>query len=231
LAQPLPLPTRLRWPACALAWMLALAGPLTAAAQPVQSVQFSGSLGNSKALLLIDGVPQTLAVGERARGVTLRRLADGLAEVEVAGKLLQLRLGGTPGRLAGDAGPGNAAGSSIVLAAGPGGHFTASGQINGRPVQFLVDTGATSIALSQSEANRLGLDWQRGQRAMTMTANGPVPVVQITLSAVRIGDVEVANVAAVVIPAEMPVALLGNSFLNRFSMRRDADLLRLDKKP
>jgi len=122
-------------------------------------------------------------------------------------------------------------GQRIVLAAGPGGHFVASGQINGRAVQFLVDTGATTVALSQSEATRLGLAWQQGQRATTMTANGPVPVYQLTLSTLRIGDVEVANVAAVVVPAEMPLALLGNSFLSRFAMHREADLLRLDKKP
>jgi len=216
--------------ACQRGWWLLCAAVLALSAQ-AQSVQLAGSLGASKALLLIDGVAQTLAVGERAHGVTLRRLGDGEAEVEIAGRLQTLRLGQAPGRLAGGDSSGGNRGQRIVLAAGPGGHFVASGQINGKPVQFLVDTGATSVALSQSQAQRLGLDWQQGQRAMTMTANGPVPVYQLTLNAVRIGDVEVANVAAVVVPAEMPLTLLGNSFLNRFAMHREADLLRLDKKP
>jgi aspartyl protease family protein len=48
---------------------------------------------------------------------------------------------------------------------------------------------------------------------------------------VRLGGVEVANVAAIVLPAEMPMVLLGNSFLGRFSMRQDGDVMRLDKKP
>ena len=46
-----------------------------------------------------------------------------------------------------------------------------------------------------------------------------------------VGAVEVANVAAVVLPNDMPMILLGNSFLNRFTMRRDADVMRLEKKP
>jgi aspartyl protease family protein len=209
--------------------VVAVAGAAVCQAAP--TVQLQGSLGTGKALLVIDGVPQTLAVGASARGVTLRRLMDGEAEVEVAGQVQRLRLGAAPARFSGAEGGAGASGSSIVLAAGPGGHHMATGQINGAPVRFMVDTGATMITLSQSEATRIGVDWQRGQRGMTQTANGPVAVWQVTLSAVRIGDVEVANVAAVVVPAEMPIALLGNSFLNRFSMRRDADVLRLERKP
>jgi len=57
-----------------------------------------------------------------------------------------------------------------------------------------------------------------------------VQVHTLMLSSVRVGEVEVGNVAAVVLPAEMPMVLLGNSFLNRFSMRRDSDVMRLQKK-
>jgi aspartyl protease family protein len=95
-------------------------------------------------------------------------------------------------------------------------------------VSFLVDTGATSIAMSQAEAVRIGLDLRNGQRGMASTANGLVPVVGVTLTTVRVGDVEVANVQAVVMPAQMPHVLLGNSFLTRFSMRRDNDVMRLE---
>lgn len=195
-----------------------------------QSVSLAGSLGAGKALLLIDGAPQVLAVGAAARGVTLRRVGDGQAEVELAdGQRLLLRLGAAPQALGGA--PAASGGSSIVLPLGPGGHAMAEGTINGRSVQFMVDTGATTVALSQREATRIGLDWQRGQRAVTQTANGPVPIHALTLSAVRIGGVEVANVAAVVLPADMPMVLLGNSFLSRFTLRQDGDTLRLEKKP
>lgn len=213
-------------PALSLAWLLAATG---AAAQ---SVSLSGSMGNHKALLMIDGQPQMLAVGASARGVTLRRLGDGEAEVQVAGSTRLLRLGAAPSRVDGDgdgANPGG--GSEIVLPMGLGGHFSAQGAINGRTVDFLVDTGATSVALSQSEANRIGLDWKRGRPGTTSTANGPVPVYGVNLTSVRVGNVEIANVAAVVVPSDMPMVLLGNSFLNRFTMRRDNDVMRLAKKP
>lgn len=200
-------------------------------AAPAQTVTLAGSMGADKALLVIDGQPRTLAVGATAQGVTLRRLADGQADIEVGGRPFSLRLGGAPARLAGGSDSGHAANGDIVLPMGPGGHFGGQGTINGKTVQFLVDTGATTIALSQREANRIGLDWQRGQPGLTQTANGPVPVYAINLTSVRLGGVEIANVAAIVLPAELPVVLLGNSFLGRFSMRQDSDVLRLTKKP
>lgn len=210
----------------AAAWLLAAWATGTAA----QSVSLQGSMGANKALLVIDGQPQTLAVGASARGVTLRRLGDGEAEVDVGGQVRLLRLGAVPARL----GTGLAAagsGSSIVLPMDAGGHFGAAGSINGKQVSFMVDTGATSVALSQSEANRIGLEWKRGRPGLTQTANGTVPIYAVNLTSVRLGDVEIANVAAVVLPSDMPVVLLGNSFLNRFNMRRDNDVMRLDKKP
>lgn len=210
------------------AWLLVVAG--WSGATAAQTVSLQGSMGANKALLVIDGQPQMLAVGATARGVTLRRLGDGEAEVEVDGKLRLLRLGAAPARVGtGGAAPG--AGSAIVLPMGPGGHFLAAGAINGKAVNFVVDTGATSVALSQAEANRIGLDWQRGRPGLSQTANGTVPVYQVNLSSVRVGDVEVINVAGVVVPSDMPAVLLGNSFLNRFSMRRDSDVMRLEKKP
>ncbi len=201
-----------------------------ACASPAQQVTLAGSLGQSKALLLIDGQVQTLEVGASARGVTLRSLVDGQAEVLVGDQVLLLRPGVAPSRVGGS-GVVASAGTEIVLYAGPGGHFGANGAINGKPVQFMVDTGATTVALSQAEANRIGLDWRRGRPGVSQTAGGPVPIYAINLTSVRVGAVEVSNVAAVVLPAEMPVVLLGNSFLDRFAMRRDNDVMRLDKKP
>ena len=93
-----------------------------------------------------------------------------------------------------------------------------------------VDTGATNVALSQSEANRIGLDWKRGRPGLSQTANGTVPVYAVNLTSVRVGDVEIANVAGVVIPSDMPMVLLGNSFLNRFQMQKNNDQLTLEKR-
>jgi aspartyl protease family protein len=119
---------------------------------------------------------------------------------------------------------------AIVLTAGSGGHFNTVGQINGKSVAFMVDTGATKVSMSQSEADRLGVDYKSGTHGLAETANGRVPVWAVTLNAVRVGDVEVANVEALVLPATMPHVLLGNSFLARFSMRRDNEVMRLEKR-
>lgn len=208
-----------------LAWLLLLT---LAGAAGAQSVSLSGSLGASKALLMIDGQPHTLAVGSTVKGVTLRRVGDGEAEVEVGGRANVLRLGAAPAQVGGGAGGGG--GGQIVMPVGPGGHFMTTGSINGKSVQFMVDTGATSVAMSQTDADRIGIDWKRGRRGMTQTAGGVVPIYGVNLTSVRIGDVEVFNVDAVVIQTEMPMVLLGNSFLSRFSMRRESDTMRLERK-
>lgn len=204
-------------------------GLLAGGAAAAQGVQFSGAMG-AKALLVIDGQPRALAPGQSHAGVKLLSLADGEARIERDGRVQVLRLGATPVAIGGTARQ-DGGGREIVLAAGPGGHFVGQGSINGRAVQFMVDTGATSVAISQAEADRIGLEFRNGRRAMSSTANGTVPVHLLTLSAVRLGEVTVANVPAVVLPATMPYVLLGNSFLGRFQMRRDNDTMRLELKP
>ena len=198
--------------------------PLSAAAQ---TVTMSGSLGD-KALLLIDGKPRTLAVGSTVQGVKLLSVTGSDAVVEIAGKHVGLALGGAQVNLGGVGSDGT--GSLIVMTAGSGGHFTTGGSINGKAVNFLVDTGATSVSISQSVADRIGLDYRKGQRGMVNTANGAVPVHAMSLSVVRIGDVQVYNVDAVIIPAAMDQVLLGNSFLTRFQMKRENDKLTLERR-
>lgn len=201
---------------------LCLAGTATA-----QSVSFNGSLGARAALLLIDGQPRTVALGSTVAGVRLIALQDDLATVELSGKRVELRLGAVPGRIGAAPGTGSA-GRQIVLSSGPGGHFTANGSINGHTTQFLVDTGATNVALAQTEAERLGLRFQEGRRIMTQTANGTVPAHMMQLDSVRIGDVEIRNVDATIVPGQMSYVLLGNSFLARFQMKRENDVMTLE---
>jgi len=205
---------------------LAAATPLGVLAQ---TVSMAGSIGDSKALLMINGAPHTLAVGSTIKGVTLKRVMQGQAEVEVGGKTLLVAIGGAPASV-GTGGGGGATGREILIAAGPGGHFIASGQINGKPVQFMVDTGATVIAMGRQEAERIGVDWKKGQPSMGQTAAGVVTAYSVSLTSVRIGDVEVFGVNAMVLPAEMPFVLLGNSFLSRFSMRRDSNVMKLERR-
>lgn len=201
---------------------------LAATAAQAQNASLAGRMGE-RALLVIDGQPQALAVGQTKGGVRLLRwvgAAGDQVEVEVKGSTSLLRLGSTPVQL-GAAAP-RGGGRQIVLTAGPGGHFVTSGSINGRPARFMVDTGATLVALGRDDAQRMGIDLSGGRTAMTHTANGPVPVLVITLNSVRVGDVELYNVGAMVVPQPMPMVLLGNSFLSRLSMRRDSDVMRLE---
>ena len=209
---------------------LALVLALAAVSSRAQGVVFAGSLGQRKALLVIDGQQQVLAVGESARGVRLVRIDGDSVEVQVQGGLRQLRLGGTPAQLSATPRQPGAGAREVVLAAGPGGHFTAVGAINGRAVSFMVDTGATLVSLGQDEAQRLGIDLSQARPAMTQTANGAVPVQLVTLNTVRVGDLELSTVGAAVMPLPMPMVLLGNSFLARLQMRRENDQMRLEKR-
>ena len=208
----------------AVAALLALA----CAGAAAQSVTMSGSMGD-KALLIIDGTPRTVAVGATSQGVKVISVSANDAVVELAGKRVPLQLGGAPVNLGREASDGT--GSQIVLTAGLGGHFTTLGSINGKAVQFVVDTGASMVTLSQADAERIGLNYRNGQRGMAQTANGVVPVVKTSLGVVRIGDVQVYNVEAMIIPAQMNTVLLGNSFLTRFQMKRENDRMTLDRRP
>ena len=194
--------------------------PLTVQADPYP---FEFDPGHA-ALLIIDGEPRTLEVGATAKGVRLVALEDGRAVVETAGRRQTLQLGAAPARIVSS----TEQQRYIVMASGPDGHYTTPGTINGQATSFLIDTGATSVALSQAEAERLGLRFVNGKRVVTQTANGIVPAYVIDLASIRIGDVEVRNVSAIVIPARMPHVLLGNSFLNRFQMRRENDVMTLE---
>jgi aspartyl protease family protein len=203
---------------------MALAG--FGAVAMAQTVSMGGSLGD-KALLVIDGTPRTVATGSTVQGVRLIHVSNNEALVEIAGQRRTLALGGQVNIGAADS-PGG--GTTIMLSADSGGHFWANGTINGKSVRFLVDTGATNVSMSQSLAERLGLDYRNGQRGVSNTANGQVQAYRVPLTSVRVGEVEVYNVAATIVPVPMDFVLLGNSFLTRFQMKRENDTLTLVKR-
>ena len=199
-----------------------------AVAHAAGSVTLTGSIG-SRAILIVNGnLPKTIAVGESYQGVKLVSLQAEQAVVELDGKRVNLRMD-TPVSIGGGGGTGGG-GSRVVLSADSRGHFMTQGAINGRPVTFMLDTGATSIALSADDALRIGLDYSKGQRVVMNTANGQAQGYRLRLQSVRVGDVEVYDIDAIVSPQAMPFVLLGNSFINRFSMRRDADQMVLEKR-
>jgi aspartyl protease family protein len=193
-----------------------------------QTVGLAGMLGG-KALVIVDGSPpKSVAPGETFAGVKIVSTQGDQAVVEIAGKRHTLRVGDAPASVGG--GGGDAGGNRVVLPAGSGGHFFTQGQINERTVQLVVDTGASVVSLSTADAQRIGLNYRNGQPAQLSTANGVIPAWRVKLGSVRVGDVVVYDVDAVVSSGAMPYVLLGNSFLSRFQMTRTNDQMVLDKR-
>ncbi|MBA3592175.1 MAG: retroviral-like aspartic protease family protein [Polaromonas sp.] len=214
-----------------LAGLLGLAAFLAAPAAIAQSVALAGMLG-SKALLVVNGAPpKSVAAGETHMNVKVISVSGDQAVLELNGKRHTLRVGDAPVSVGASSGGGGAGkGTRIVLNAGSGGHFMTAGQINGRAVQFMVDTGATSIAMSAADAERAGISYKDGQPVRMSTANGITQGFRVKLASVRVGDVEVYDVDAVVSPQPMPYMLLGNSFLTRFQMLRENEQMILVKR-
>ena len=192
-------------------------------------------LGN-KALLVVGGsAPKSVAAGETHQGVKVISASGEQAVIEINGQRSTLRVGDAPVSVGGAGGGGGsgradpASAGKIVLPMGSGGHFFAQGSVNRKPIQFMVDTGATTIALGLSDAQRLGIDFEKGRPVSMSTANGQARGWLVTLSSVRIGEVEIYDVEAIVGP-NMPYALLGNSFLSRFSMFRGSDTMVLERR-
>ena len=207
---------------------------LAGAANPAvaQSVTLAGMLGG-KALVIVEGSPpKTLGVGETHRGVKLVATEGDNATFDIAGKKLSMRVGDSPasvGSAAGGNRGGSPSGDRIVMTAGSGGHFLTQGLINGRTVQLIVDTGATVVSLGVEDAERIGLKYKAGLPTRMVTANGAANGWRIKLDSMRVGDVDVYNVDAVVTSGSMPFVLLGNSFLTRFQMTRTSDQMVLVK--
>jgi aspartyl protease family protein len=107
----------------------------------------------------------------------------------------------------------------VVLSANDYGHFHAVAQIKGQQVEFMTDTGATYVALSYETAQKLGLAPQNLRfNGRSTTANGVARVASIVLDTVRIGDITVKDVQAVIAePGRMTQNLLGMSFIRQLS--------------
>lgn len=196
---------------------------------PAAEIQILG-LMTGKAVVQIDGGKQrTMSVGEATPdGVKLISANSQQAVFEVNGKRQTMTMGATMMFAGGGGIPADR--QRAVLAGNNQGHFVTTGSINGIGVRFLVDTGATVVAMSMDEAKRLGINYQAGQKTMTMTANGVVPSYKVKLDSVKVGEIDLTNVDGMIVPAPMGVVLLGMSFLNRTEMKRDGDRMTLTRK-
>ena len=179
-----------------------------------------------KALLSINGgAPRTVAVGVKTEeGVKVLSIEGEYATLEVDGRKRVLRVGQNVIAQPSGSGP-----AKVVLTADSAGHFFTTGSINGMSVRFLVDTGASMVSMGASDARRLGIDFSKAQVALSQTANGLAQVSRVKLDSVKIGEIVLNNVDASVHQQDMPVVLLGMSFLNRMDMQRQGDTMTLKK--
>ncbi len=203
--------------------------PLGGNAADVQVI----ALTNGKATVVIDGgKPRTLDSGQSSpEGVRLISATSDSAVLEIDGQRRTMALG-TSYRAAPSAPGASAIGSRVVIAADSAGHFLVSGIINNAAsIRFLVDTGATVVSISAVDAARAGINYLAGTRALTQTANGVTAVYRVKLDTVKVGDITLHNVdAAVHTSGQLPIGLLGMSFLNRMEMKRDGAALTLTRR-
>jgi aspartyl protease family protein len=210
-------------------------GLLVSTGATALDVNVVGLFPNKAVVQIEGGALQTLSVGQKTRDniVLLSVDRDG-ATFDVQGRRVALALGParrqTSPAAAAQTSPAVAANYAVVPANNQG-DLLADGEVNGIPVRFAVDTGATFITLPAREASRLGLDYNNGQKIVMETANGNVSAYRLKLDTVRVGGVAVQNVDAVVTEGNsLPIALLGMSFLNRTDMKREGTILTLTKR-
>ena len=121
--------------------------------------------------------------------------------------------------------------AQTALTRGNDGHYRASGAINDRSIQFLVDTGASTVALNEATAKRLNISYNHGEPINVNTANGVTKGWLVTVARVSVGPITVQGVETVVLEgSSLSVPLLGMSFLNRVGWREDQGLLRLESR-
>lgn len=187
------------------------------------------ALFKDKAIIVVDGARRVLKRGETSpEGIKLL-LTDTQSEnadIEIDGRHEVLRLGVVTASFA-SKGKGNA-----VLYPARGGHFFADGQINGVSVRFMVDTGATVVAMNSITANRIGIDYVRnGQPGVASTPAGYVRTYNVMLNNVQVGGITLYNVQGSIIEGSDPrETLLGMSFLGQLDMKRDGEKMELTER-
>jgi len=205
-----------------------VASLLATSAVAVEKVSVQ-ALFKGMAVLVIDGKRRTLRNGQTSpEGVKLISADSKEAVLEIDGKQDKYGLGT---RIGTSFAPPEQQ-PSVQIWPTPRGMYEVTGSINGYPVKFLVDTGATLIAMNAPQARRLGIDFRvDGRAGLSSTASGIAKTFAIKLDRVRVGDIQLKDVDAAVIDGNFPrEVLLGNSFLNRVEMKREGKALMLRKR-
>jgi len=193
-----------------------------------RQVALQGVLGK-KALLLVDGERLMLSVGQALKsGVRVLRISADMVEITIDGQHRQLRLGdahSVTGRYK------ERESVDVTIFPDKRGMYNTVGSINGLPVSFLVDTGATTVAMNKQHAKRLAIDFRvTGKPTFVGTASGVTKAYRVTLDKVSVGEITLRNVAAVVMDGNFPMqVLLGMTFLGKLEMQREGTALHLKK--
>ena len=216
-----------------ITWILVLLLPLfcTAHAQPTdeeeETIQVLG-LFKDRAIIRIGDKQRLLRVGEKTpEGVKLIEADSEKAILEFKGKKDTYYLGRhissrfEKARIKGEANIWPVHGMYMI-----------GGTINGHPVKFMVDTGASWVSMNSHHAKRIGLDYRvSGRRSAVSTASGVEQVFVVNLDRVKVGDIELHHVEAAVLEGNSPTEiLLGMSFLDRVEIQRKGQMMTLKKK-
>ena len=188
------------------------------------------AVSEGKAILVIEKKRRVLKIGQTSpEGVTLLKTntADEIVIIHFEGKEQELGLNSVLGsNFQKDNAP------KVTLYSDRIGQFQTDGRINGKLVRFLVDTGASTIALSSVTAKKIGLDYiSLGRPSVASTASGYVRMYNVKLTTVKIGAITLYNVDAGVIEGSHPTeVLLGMSFLGKLKMKQEGNKMELKKK-
>lgn len=178
-----------------------------------------------RALVSVDGgEPRTMRVGQVAGTARLLEVQGNAATFEIDGQRRVLTLGQYGAAAA------SGENAKVVLRAAQGGHFFADAIVNSGSMRLMVDTGATAVAISAADARRLGIDYQAAPTGRVNTANGARTVWKVKLDTVKIGDITMNGVDAMVLEGGLAMPLLGMSFLSRTNMNQRGDTLTLTKR-
>ena len=185
-------------------------------------------LFSGKAVIQIDGQRRILAIGETSpEGVKLITADTQQATLEIDGEQKKYTLG-SPVSLSFT----QAKSIEEKVYANGNGMFMSIGSINGQTVRFLVDTGATTIAMNTSQAKRLGVRYEtEGEVATASTASGFVKAYRVHLKSVSLGKIKRRNIEAMVIDGQHPgPVLLGMSFLGDLKVEKTGNILTLQSR-
>ena len=204
--------------------LLAVVIPCSLAVEKIVIV----GLFKDKAIVRLDGKQRVLSTGTTSpEGVTLISASSKEAILEINGEQKTYTLGSHIGSNFKE--PDDE--TTVTIVPDRGGMYNVNGSINGYQVSFVVDTGATFISMNRNYARRMGIDYKLdGDKGVSQTASGLAKIYMVNLKKVRVGNIELNDVAGSVHDSDFPaVILLGNSFLNRVNMSREGRVLLLHK--